>query len=139
MLDEARPELRACGCFFETDGGVLLHNDAAKALFEGDPIRVASPVAGGKTDDICRLILQRWAGKRGYVVEAEQVTIEEAGFAHLDNLREGFDGRLAVLRQLRGRAGAADGPERRLREDGGRRPAQLLGAGAVHLRGLPPR
>ena len=92
MLDEARPGLRACGCFFETDGGVILHRDAVQTLFAGDPIRIASPVAGGKTDDICRLILKRWADKRGYVVEDEHVVIEAAGFQHLENMRSGFDG-----------------------------------------------
>ena len=92
MLDEARPGLRACGCFFETDGGVIIHRDAAETLFAGDPIRIASPVAGGKTDDICRLILKRWSEKRGYVVEDAQIAIEEAGFQHLENLREGYDG-----------------------------------------------
>lgn len=92
MLDEARPGLRACGCFFETDGGVLLHNDAAKALFDGEPIRIASPVAGGRTDDLCRLILKRWADKRGYAGDDEQIAIEAAGFRHLDNMREGYDG-----------------------------------------------
>lgn len=92
MLDAPRPGLRACGCFFETDGGVILHRDAVETLFHGDPIRIASPVAGGKTDDICRLILKRWADKRGYVVEDAQVAIEEAGFQHLENLQKGFDG-----------------------------------------------
>ena len=102
MLDEARPGLRACGCFFETDGGVLVHRDALDTLFGGDPIRIASPVAGGKTDDICRLILKRFAEKRGYVVEDEQVAVEAAGFHHLDNMREGFDGAWLVFDNFEG-------------------------------------
>ena len=92
MLDEARPGLRACGCFFETDGGVILRSEAVETLFAGGAIRIASPVAGGRTDDICRAILQRWAAKRGHRVEDAQVAIEAAGFQHLDNLENGFDG-----------------------------------------------
>jgi len=103
MFDEARPGLRACGCFFETDGGVLLHRAVAEALFAGDPIRIASPVAGGRTDDICRLILKRWAGKRGYDVEDEQIAIEAAGFDHIGNMLEGgYDGAWLVFDNFEG-------------------------------------
>ena len=102
MLDEPRPGLKACGCFFETDGGVLLHRAVAEALFAGEPIRIASPVAGGKTDEICRLILKRWAAKRGYEVEDDQILIEEAGFEHLENMKNGFDGAWLVFDNFEG-------------------------------------
>jgi ABC-type nitrate/sulfonate/bicarbonate transport system substrate-binding protein len=102
MLDEPRPGLKACGCFFETDGGVLLHRAVAEALFAGEPIRIASPVAGGRTDDICRLILKRWAAKRGYEVDDEQIAIEEAGFEHLENMKNGFDGAWLVFDNFEG-------------------------------------
>lgn len=92
MLDVARPGLRACGCFFETEGGVLLHRRAVDALFAGERVRIASPVAGEATDAIARLILRRWAQARGRAVADAQVAIEAAGFHHLDNMASGYDG-----------------------------------------------
>lgn len=92
MIDEARPGLRALGCFFETEGGILLQRAAGQRLLEGDTVRVASPVAGGVTDTIAREILGRWCTGQGAGFEAAQVQIENAGFEHLANLRAGFDG-----------------------------------------------
>ncbi len=65
MLDAARPGLRALGCFFETEGGVMLTPAGEARLFAGQPIRLASPVAGGVTDAIAREILLRHAAARG--------------------------------------------------------------------------
>jgi ABC-type nitrate/sulfonate/bicarbonate transport system substrate-binding protein len=92
MVDEPRPGLRALGCFFETEGGVLLHRTSADRLLRGEPIRLASPVAGGITDRIAREILQRWAAKQGKPVLADSIAVESAGFRHIDNMRNGFDG-----------------------------------------------
>ena len=50
MLDVARPGLRAGGCFFETEGGVMLTPAGERRLLAGEPIRVASPASGGVTD-----------------------------------------------------------------------------------------
>lgn len=92
MIDEARPGLRALGCFFETEGGILLRREAAGRLLGGAPIRLASPVAGGPTDAIAAEILARWCRARGHALGAAQLRIESAGFRHLDNLRSGYDG-----------------------------------------------
>ena len=92
MIDEVRPGLRALGCFFETDGGVMLTAEGEKALWEGRTIRVASPVAGEVTDDLARLIVGRWCKRKGIVFDAVQMSIEAAGFEHLKNLQAGFDG-----------------------------------------------
>ena len=92
MVDARRPGLRALGCFFETEGGILLHEESARRFLSGESIRLASPVAGGVTDVIAREILQRWAATQGATVQAGRVAIESAGFQHLDNMRNGFDG-----------------------------------------------
>ncbi len=92
MIDEDRPGLKALGCFFETDGGILLQRSAGQRLLEGGPVRLASPVAGGVTDAIAVEILSRWCTRQGETFNPAQVTIQGAGFEHLDNLRAGFDG-----------------------------------------------
>ncbi len=92
MIDANRPGLKALGCFFETDGGILLQRAAGRRLLEGGAVRLASPVAGGVTDTIAREILARWCAGQGAAFDACQVVIEGAGFAHLDNLRAGYDG-----------------------------------------------
>lgn len=92
MIDEHRPGLRALGCFFETDGGILLQRAAGERLLQGQAVRLASPVAGGVTDAIAVEILARWCAARDAAFDPAQVRIEEAGFEHLANLRAGFDG-----------------------------------------------
>lgn len=92
MIDAHRPGLRALGCFFETDGGILLMHSAIEKLEAGDPVRLASPVSGGVTDAIAVDILHRWFEQRKAPIDRAQVRIESAGFQHLDNLRAGYDG-----------------------------------------------
>lgn len=92
MIDADRPGLKALGCFFETEGGILLQREAGQRLLAGGAVRLASPVAGGVTDAIAVEILSRWCAQQGAPFGDGQVRIEEAGFAHLDNLRAGFDG-----------------------------------------------
>ena len=92
MIDEQRPGLKALGCFFETDGGILLQRAAGQRLLDGGSVRLASPVAGGVTDAIAREILSRWCTRQGATFDPDQVRIESAGFEHLANLRDGFDG-----------------------------------------------
>lgn len=92
MLDVPRPGLRALGCFFETNGGVMLTPAGEARLLSAQAIRIASPVAGGVTDAIAREILLRHAAARGHNAERSRIGIEEAGFEHLANLQAGFDG-----------------------------------------------
>ncbi|MDQ3205561.1 MAG: ABC transporter substrate-binding protein [Pseudomonadota bacterium] len=92
MIDEARPGLAALGCFFETEGGILLDRAAGRRLLGGQNVRLASPVAGGVTDAIAVEILARWCRQQGADFAPSQVIIESAGFAHIENLQQGFDG-----------------------------------------------
>ncbi len=92
MIDAHRPGLKALGCFFETDGGILLQPSGRQRLLAGEGIRLASPVAGEVTDDLALEILRRWVSEQGKDFRADQVTIESAGFEHLKNLQAGYDG-----------------------------------------------
>lgn len=92
MVDTQRPGLRALGCFFETEGGVILHRASAERLLSGERIRLASPVAGGVTDAIAREILCNWARRQGCEIGADAIAVESAGFMHLENMQNGFDG-----------------------------------------------
>lgn len=91
MLDAPHPGLRALGCFFETEGGVMLTPAGQEALLAGRGVRVASPVSAPVPDAIAREILARHAAARGGRAEPSAIVIEEAGFRHLDNLRAGYD------------------------------------------------
>lgn len=92
MVDAHRPGLKALGCFFETDGGIVLLRSAGERLLAGGNVRLASPVAGGVTDAVAVEILARWCAQRGAAFAPDQVQIESAGFEHLDNLAAGYDG-----------------------------------------------
>lgn len=92
MLDAPRPGLRALGCFFETEGGVMLTPEGERRLLAGEPIHLASPVSAEPTNAIAREILRRHVDAKGGRFRATAVHIAEAGFQHLENLRRGFDG-----------------------------------------------
>ncbi len=92
MIDDDRPGLKALGCFFETDGGIVLQREAGRRLLAGGDVRLASPVAGGVTDAIAVEILARWCAQQGAAFVPSQVTIESAGFEHLKNIQAGYDG-----------------------------------------------
>lgn len=92
MIDDQRPGLRALGCFFETDGGVMLTHAAEHALRNGQKIRIASPVAEDVTNKLAEIIVQRWAKQQGIHFSPEQMQIESAGFEHIKNMQEGYDG-----------------------------------------------
>ena len=88
MIDAHRPGLKALGCFFETDGGILLQRAAGERLLQGETVRLASPVAGGVTDAIAVEILSRWCRPEA-PPEPAQVRIG-GWFRTPDNLRAGL-------------------------------------------------
>ena len=84
--------LTSWGCFFATDGGVLMHRPALLRMLSGHTVRIASPVSNPTTDQLCVDILKGWAAEHGHALNEKQVLIEAAGFAHVDNLASGHDG-----------------------------------------------
>lgn len=111
MVDAKRPGLRALGCFFQTEGGVLLHAASAAKLLAGERIRLASPVAGGITDRIAREILKGWGQRQGARISAAHVEIESAGFMHLENMGKGYDGAWLCFANFEGVEARAAGLE----------------------------
>lgn len=102
LVEQRDTQLLSYGCFFATDGGVLMHRSALDRLVSGDRMRIASPVSNPTTDQLCRDILSGWASQRGRTLKADQIVIEPAGFAHVDNLASGYDGAWLAFANVEG-------------------------------------
>jgi putative hydroxymethylpyrimidine transport system substrate-binding protein len=102
LVEQRDLRLTSHGCFFATDGGVLMHSAALDRLASGAPVRIASPVSNSTTDGLCRDILSAWAAQRGHIADGAAVSIEPAGFAHVDNLVAGFDGAWLAFANVEG-------------------------------------
>jgi hypothetical protein len=135
-LDAPRPGLCALGCFFETERGVMLTPGGEASLLAGRPLWIASPVSAPVPDPIARAILTRHAAARGGVADPAAITVEEAGFGHLDKLRAGDDGAWLSFHNFGGGRSARRGARPRLRLDRLRGAAELLGPQAFHLAGF---
>ncbi|MBH0086855.1 ABC transporter substrate-binding protein [Psychrobacter sp. SCQQ22] len=90
-------DLKALGCFFVTDGGVLIKQSSLDKLHQNQPIRITTPAANPITNKIGFEILSRYAKKNGFVLDAANVSFVETDFQHLENLQKGdaigeFDG-----------------------------------------------
>ena len=94
--------LKSLGTFFETDGGVLITHHAKESLMSGHSIRVASPVSNAVTDGLCQNILIGWMRKQGFTVMPEQISVYEAGFDHIENLRNGADAAWLAFANIEG-------------------------------------
>ena len=90
-------DLKALGCFFVTDGGVLMKQSSMDKLHQNQPIRITTPAANPITNKIGFEILQRYAKKNGFDLDAKNVEFVETDFQHIHNLQQGdnngsFDG-----------------------------------------------
>ena len=102
LVERRDCHLTSHGCFFATDGGVLMHREALERLASGGQIRIASPVSNPTTDRLCKDILKGWASQRSKVLESDRISIEPAGFAHVDNLVAGYDGAWLAFANVEG-------------------------------------
>ncbi|MGY6552343.1 MAG: ABC transporter substrate-binding protein [Erythrobacter sp.] len=102
LVEQRELKLTSYGCFFATEGGVLMHRAALEKLAAGAPVRIASPVSGPTTDGLCVDILRGWLAGRGAILQDSQVRIEAAGFSHVDNLADGFDGAWLAFANVEG-------------------------------------
>lgn len=102
LVEQRKLRLTSHGCFFATDGGVLMHRAALQRLREGAPVRIASPVSNPTTDGLCVEILRGWMAGQGATLMSDQVVIEAAGFSHVDNLADGFDGAWLAFANVEG-------------------------------------
>ncbi|WP_165525609.1 ABC transporter substrate-binding protein [Psychrobacter pygoscelis] len=86
-------DLKSLGCFFETDGGVMLRQESTQKLINNQPIRITTPAANAITNKIGFDILRRYAKKQGCDLNRDTVQFVETNFQHLENLKQGeFDG-----------------------------------------------
>lgn len=90
-------DLKALGCFFVTDGGVLMKTSSMDKLQNAQPLRITTPVANPITNKIGFEILQRYAKQNGFVLDSKNVEFVETDFQHLQHLQHGdatgeFDG-----------------------------------------------
>lgn len=109
LVEQRDLRLTSHGCFFATDGGVLMHRAALERFAAGGALRIASPVSNPTTDQLCRDILDGWLAQQGGTATAGQVVIEPAGFAHVDNLVAGYDGAWLAFANVEGVAARVRG------------------------------
>ncbi len=109
LVEQRDCRLVSRGCFFATDGGVLMHRPALDRLAKGGAVRIASPVSNPTTDGLCRDILSGWLGRQSGTMADGPVTIEEAGFDHVDNLAAGYDGAWLAFANVEGVAAQVRG------------------------------
>ncbi len=102
LVEQRELGLTSHGCFFATDGGVLMHRTALQKLTKGTSVRIASPVSNPTTDGLCIDILRGWMAGQGATLGNDQVIIEAAGFSHVDNLADGFDGAWLAFANVEG-------------------------------------
>ena len=86
--------LKSLGCFFETDGGVMIRADRVEKLKANGKIKITTPASNPVTNKIGFEIIKRYADKQGFTIDRENVEFVETGFWHLENMKkdETFDG-----------------------------------------------
>lgn len=86
--------LKSMGCFFETNGGVMIRKDRVEKLRSNQPIKITTPAANEVTDKIGFEILKRYANKEGFQLNRENVTFVQTDFWHINNMKndDSFDG-----------------------------------------------
>lgn len=114
LVERRDLRLTALGCFFATDGGVLMHRSALAHMLGGHTVRIASPVSNPTTDQLCIDILKGWAAAQGQALAEDRVIIEPAGFAHVDNLASGYDGAWLAFANVEGVSAQVRGLDTRL-------------------------
>lgn len=90
-------DLKALGCFFVTDGGVLMKQSSIEKLHNNQPIRITTPAANPITNKIGFEILKRYAAQNDFELNEANVEFVETNFNHIENLQNGdvkgqFDG-----------------------------------------------
>jgi putative hydroxymethylpyrimidine transport system substrate-binding protein len=85
--------LKSLGCFFETDGGVMIKEASIEKLRTNKPIKITTPASNEVTNTIGFEILKRYAGQEGFTLDKENVEFVQTDFYHIKNMKEGdYDG-----------------------------------------------
>jgi putative hydroxymethylpyrimidine transport system substrate-binding protein len=86
--------LKSLGCFFETDGGVMIRKSSVEKLRSNQAIRITTPASNEITNKIGFEILKRYANKEGFELDEKNISFIETDFWHINNMKqdETFDG-----------------------------------------------
>lgn len=86
--------LKSLGCFFETNGGVMIRKSSVEKLKTNQKIKITTPASNEITDKIGFEILKRYAKKEGFNLDRENVEFVQTDFWHIDNMKNNpkFDG-----------------------------------------------
>lgn len=87
LFEHYSPNLQALGCFFETDGGVLLRKSRLDKLRTGETLHICTPASEPKTNRIGFEILYRYAKQFGVLLDPAQVVFVQKDFYHIANLK----------------------------------------------------
>lgn len=90
LLEHYRDDLVSLGCYFETEGGVIIKKAAFEHLRMGGMIRVTTPAANDVTDRIGFEIIARHCRNKGFEVSRDQVEFVQTDFYHIKNLQDGY-------------------------------------------------
>lgn len=86
--------IKSLGCFFETNGGVMIRKDRVEKLKSSEKIKITTPAANEVTDKIGFEILKRYAQKEGFEILRENIEFVQTDFWHINNMKndDSFDG-----------------------------------------------
>lgn len=85
--------IKSLGCYFETDGGVMIKKESIEKLKSNQKLYITTPAANDVTNKIGFEILKRYAKKEGFYLDEESVEFVQTDFYHLKNLKTGsYDG-----------------------------------------------
>lgn len=85
--------LKSMGCFFETDGGVMIKESSIEKLHNNRPIKITTPASNEVTDKIGFEILKRYTRKEGFQIDRKNVEFVQTDFYHIQNMKQGeYDG-----------------------------------------------
>lgn len=90
LFEHYAPNLRSLGCFFETDGGILMRGNSEQVLqkLKGQQtIRICTPAAEEKTNRIGFEVLDRYAKQHGIKLPQNNVEFVQADFYHITNMQ----------------------------------------------------
>jgi ABC-type nitrate/sulfonate/bicarbonate transport system substrate-binding protein len=78
--------IKSLGCYFETDGGVMIRESSIDKLKSDKQIKITTPASNSVTNKIGFEVLKRYAKKEGFNISKDNVEFIENDFYHIDNM-----------------------------------------------------
>jgi ABC-type nitrate/sulfonate/bicarbonate transport system substrate-binding protein len=80
--------IKSLGCFFETQGGVMVKQSSIQKLKTNQKLKVTTPAANEVTNKIGFEIIKRYAKKEGFEISQDNVEFVQTDFYHLKHLKK---------------------------------------------------